>query len=114
MKIFIALLIAFSSFGVFGQFNSETDVITYMDGKKFYNSVDGLTMEYGYLSEYNTFGIKLTNKYNAVFNIINVSITPYESFAYLNGMFLSTGDNIEFTLFKGKAVSGESNFILMK
>jgi hypothetical protein len=114
MKNLIVLLITFSSWGVFSQFSSETDVITYLDGKKFYNSEYGLTMEYGYLSEYNTYGIKLTNKYNAVFNFINVSITPYESFASLNGMSLSSGDNLEFTLYKGKAVAEGSEYILIK
>lgn len=114
MKIFIALFITFFSSGIFAQFSSETDVITYMDGKKFYNSMDGLTMEYGYISEYNTYGIKLTNNYSAVFYMINVEITPYESFAYLKGMLVSNGENLEFTLYKGKATSGGQDWILKK
>ena len=55
-------------------FNEDSDVITFMDGKTFFNSDNGLEIEYGYISSYNTYGIKVLNKNGARFYFINVNI----------------------------------------
>ncbi|MFM7666944.1 MAG: hypothetical protein ACKO7D_01990 [Bacteroidota bacterium] len=87
-------------------FESDVDVITYMDNKVFHDSSSGLNVEYGYISAYNTYGIKVTNKNDAVFYFINVSIDTYGSSADLYGMSPTTGDNFGFRLFKGKLIVG--------
>ena len=87
-------------------FESDVDVITYMDGKVFYDSNSGLNVEYGYISSYNTYGIKVTNKNDAIFYFINVGIDTYGSSADLFGMSPTTGDNFGFRLFRGKLVVG--------
>lgn len=109
MKLSILCTLFFlTTSAVFGQasFNSDADVITYMEGKKFYSSSSGLELEYGYISAYNTYGIKVLNKNGARFNFINVDITVYGSFADLYGMSPDTGSNFGFRLFKGKLVVG--------
>ena len=87
-------------------FESDVDVINYMDGKVFYDSNSGLNVEYGYISSYNTYGIKVTNKNDAIFHFINVGIDTYGSSADLFGMSPTTGDNFGFRLFRGKLVVG--------
>jgi hypothetical protein len=87
-------------------FESDVDVINYMDGKVFYDSNSGLNVEYGYISSYNTYGIKVTNKNDAIFYFINVGIDTYGSSADLFGMSPTTGDNFGFRLFRGKLVVG--------
>jgi hypothetical protein len=43
-------------------FESESNVISYMDGKTFYSSENGIEIQYGYISAYNTYGITASNK----------------------------------------------------
>jgi hypothetical protein len=98
-------------------FSDETDVMSYMDGKSFYNSENGLTIKYGYISSYNTYGIIVTNKNAATFYFINVDISAYDTFADLYGMSAEDGSNFGFRLFKGRLVVGygepnESTFYL--
>lgn len=95
---------------VYGQsnlFESESDIIAYMDNKVFYNSTSGLEIEYGYISALNTYGIKVKNKNDAQFSFINVDITPYGSFADLYGMSIEDGSTFGFRLYRGKLVIGE-------
>ena len=69
-KILIVLLIVFSLNNINGQtgtFNNEGEVTRYMDGKTFKNSDNGMTIEYGYISSYNTYGIKVKNQYGNIF-----------------------------------------------
>ena len=87
-------------------FESEGDVINYLDGKTFYNSDYGMHKEYGYISAFTSYGISVTNKNGAHFNFINVYITTYGSFADLIGMCLDNGDNFGFRLYSGKTDCG--------
>lgn len=82
------------------------DVLSYMEGKTFFNSSSGLEIEYGYISSYNTYGIKVKNKNGGKFYFINVQITAYGSFADLYGMGASDGSNFGFRLYKGKLIVG--------
>ena len=98
-------------------FNEDSDVITFMDGKTFFNSDNGLEIEYGYISFYNTYGIKVLNKNGSRFYFINVNITCYGSSADLFGMSAEDGGNFGFRLYKnklvvGKGESGEQTFYL--
>ena len=98
-------------------FNEDSDVITFMDGKTFFNSDNGLEIEYGYISSYNTYGIKVLNKNGSRFYFINVNITCYGSSADLFGMSAEDGGNFGFRLYKnklvvGKGESGEQTFYL--
>lgn len=88
-------------------FNEVSDVITFMDGKTFFNSDNGLEIEYGYISSYNTYGIKVLNKNGARFYFINVNITCYGSSADLFGMSAEDGANFGFRLYKNKLVVGK-------
>ena len=87
-------------------FNEEGQVISYMDGKTFYNTENGLEIEYGYISSYNTYGIKVKNKNGAKFYFINVNIDTYGSYADLYGMSAENGSNFGFRLFRSKLVVG--------
>ena len=115
--IIATLLLTFGSAKAQSLFNEESNVISYMDGKSFYNSNNGLTIEYVYISSYNTYGIKVKNKEGGKFYFINVNITTYGTFADLFGMSADTGSNFGFRLYKGKLVvgrgeSGEQTFDL--
>lgn len=98
-------------------FNDESNVISYMDGKTFYNEDSGLELEYGYISSYNTYGIKVKNKNGVRFYFINVEITTYGTYADLYGMSAEDGGNFGFRLYKGKLIvgrgeTGEQTFYL--
>lgn len=106
-KLLLAFLLLFTTGLVNAQrFNTDSDVITYMDGKKFVDSESGMQIEYRYISEYNTYGIVVTNKLNAVFYFINVSIDNYGNSSDLYGMSVSSGDNFGFRLFERKLIVG--------
>lgn len=119
-KILIVLLIVFSLNKINGQtgiFNNEGEVTRYMDGKTFKNSENGMTIEYGYISTYNTYGIKVKNQYGNRFYFINVKISCYGRFADLYGMSTDNGSNFGFRLYRdrlivGKGEPGEQTFYL--
>ena len=105
------------SFSYAQTFEDEISVITYLEGKTFYNSENGLQIEYGYISAFNTYGIKVLNKNGATFHFINVEITPYGSFADLYGMSLDDGQSFGFRaypkkLIVGRGEAGEQTFYL--
>jgi hypothetical protein len=122
MRLFVGSLFLLANSFFYAQsvyFESDVDVITYMDNKVFHDSGSGLNVEYGYILAYNTYGIKVTNKNDAVFYFINVSIDIYGSSADLYGMSPTTGDNFGFRLFKGKLIVGygedeQINFYLVE
>ena len=107
LLILTIVLLTFGSAKAQSLFNEESDVISYMDGKSFYNSDNGLTIEYGYISSYNTYGIKVKNKDGGKFYFINVEITTYGTSADLYGMSADTGSNFGFRLYKGKLIVGK-------
>ena len=115
--ILATMLCAFGFVNAQSLFVEESNVITYMDGKSFYNSDNGLTIEYGYIPSYNTYGIKVKNKDGGRFYFINVEITTFGTFADLYGMSADNGGNFGFRLYKGKLIvgrgeSGEQTFYL--
>ncbi len=121
MKYSLILISLLFSIGIgFSQsvlFEEESDVISYMEDKTFYNNDNGLEVEYGYISSYNTYGIKVKNKNDVQFYFINVEITPYGSSADLFGMSAEDGSNFGFRLYSqklivGKGESGEQTFYL--
>ena len=87
-------------------FDDDGRVISYLDGKTFYNSDNGLEIKYGYISSYNTYGIKVSNKNGATFYFINVDITPRGSYADMYGMNPNDGSNFGYRLFRNKLVVG--------
>jgi hypothetical protein len=117
----LTYLLLFLSFQIVNaqsvSFNTESDVVSYMDGKTFYNSNNGLELEYGYISSYNTYGIKVKNMNGIRFYFINVQVSCYGSFADLYGVGVSDGSNFGFRLYNGKLIvgkgeSGEQTFYL--
>lgn len=108
-KIILLLSILCSVFQLKAQstlFASESDVVAFMEGKKFVNADNGLQIEYGYISSYNTYGIKVINKSGVKFYFINVDITTYGSFADLYGSSATDGSNFGFRLYKNKLIVG--------
>ncbi|MFM7233605.1 MAG: hypothetical protein ACKOZM_03375 [Flavobacteriales bacterium] len=87
-------------------FDSSMDVISYMDGRTYYNSSSGMEISFGYVSEMNTVGIRVKNKHDAEFAFINCDITCYGRYADIYGMSPETGGNFGFRLFDGKIVIG--------
>jgi hypothetical protein len=110
MKNLLILAIMLLSFGFAKSqsvyFESEIDVISYMEGKVFYDDERGMNIKYGYISSFGTYGITVTNKNNAVFYFINVNIDAYGSSADLYGMSPTSGNNFGFRLFRGKLIVG--------
>lgn len=90
-------------------FKEESNVVTFMDGKTYFNPSNGLVIEYGYISQYNTYGIKVKNKNGLNFYFINVNISPYGSFADLNGISPENGANFGFRLYRSKLIVGYGN-----
>ena len=87
-------------------FENTSDVIMYMENKTFYNSDYDLTIEYGFIPSYVTYGIVLINNGGAKSQFINVDITCYGSFADLYGMSPIDGSNFGFRLYIGKLIVG--------
>jgi len=109
MKTFLLPLFFLFNLVVFAQsepFTDDSEVISYMEGKTFVNSSNGLEISYGYISSYNTYGIQVKNKNGAKFYFINVEITAYGNSADLYGMSAEDGSNFGFRLFAGKLVVG--------
>jgi hypothetical protein len=105
LSSFILLMISFVN-AQSDPFNNDGQVIQYLNGKTFYNSDNGLEIEYGYIPSYNTLGIKVNNKYGVKFYFINVNIKTYTNYADLFGMSAENGSNFGFRLFKSKLVVG--------
>jgi hypothetical protein len=108
-KLLIITFILFATGLVKAQsvyFESDSDVRTYMEGKVFYDDERGMNIKYGFISSYGTYGITVTNKYNAVFYFINVNIDTFGSSADLYGISPTSGDNYGFRLFRGKLIVG--------
>ena len=87
-------------------FSETSDVVSYMDTKSFSNDEIGMTISYGYISKYNTYGIIVVNKFDITFYYINVSVSANGSFANLYGMSPEDGSNFGFRLFNGRLVIG--------
>jgi hypothetical protein len=107
----LAILLTFLSLPLhqcFAQssFEEYSDVVTYMDSKSFSNSEMGLEISFEYISEYNTYGIVVLNKFDVKFYYINVNVNLYGSFADLYGMNPEDGSNFGFRLFKEKLIVG--------
>lgn len=118
--VLIYALLAFSiSESKAQSFNNEGQVVSFMEGKEFKNSGNGLVIEYGYISSLNTYGIKVKNKRGDKFHFINVKIDCYGSFADLYGMSTKNGSNFGFRLYRnklivGKGEPGESTYYLSR
>ena len=84
----------------------EMNVISFMEGKEFYNSSYGLTISYGYISRYNTYGIISVNREGARFYFINCDINAFGSYADINGMSPEDGRNFGFRVFSNRLIVG--------
>ena len=108
-SIILFLFVVFCSLNGKSQtspFIYESDVVSFMNGKSFYNSDIGLEIQFGYISEYNTNGIKVSNKNGAKFYYINCVIDTYSSYADVFGMSPIDGSNFGFRLYKSKLIVG--------
>lgn len=104
------LILGFTSFGLKSQsvyFHSESDVISYLEGRTFFNLEKGLEIQYKYLSSYGTYGIQIKNKYGDTFNYINVNIDVYGRSADLFGMNPNDGGSFGFRLYDGELIVGK-------
>jgi hypothetical protein len=100
------MYISFNGFAQTSTFDDEANVISFMDGKTFSNSSNGLDIQYGYISSYNTYGIKVTNKYGDKYYYINCNIDTYGTYADIYGMSPNDGSNFGFRLYKTKLIVG--------
>jgi hypothetical protein len=106
IAILIVVLLATMN-NLFGQsFRNDSDVQSYLEGKTYYNSELNLRIQYGYISNYNTYGIKVKNKFGDQFYYVNVSISTYDSFADLFGIGSSDGRQFGFRLYGNKLIVG--------
>ena len=87
--------------------SDKTDVIAYMKDKTFVNYDLGIELEYGYISQYNTYGITLKNikNGNKVY-YFNCNIKAYGSFADISGMSVTDNSNFSFRLYKNRIIVG--------
>lgn len=84
-----------------------TDVIRFMENKTYYNSETDVELDFGYISSYNTYGIKLkSNKSGRTMYFINCDIEAYGSFADVSGTSTSDDSNFKFRLYKNRVVIG--------
>ena len=104
--IFILSLFTNLSFSQTILFDNDMDVISFMEGKTFYNSDNGLQIQYGYSSRYNTNCIMIQNDKGDKFYHVNVSIETHGSYADLFGMNPDNGSNFGFRLFRNKLIVG--------
>lgn len=110
MKRFLLIATILLTFGAAkGQttFSDMTDVITFMKDKTYYNSDLDIEIEFGFISSYNTYGIKLkSNKNGNVLYYINCDIEANGSYADISGISSTDGGNFRFRLYKTKLIVG--------
>jgi hypothetical protein len=88
-------------------FSDMTDVITFMENRTYYNSETDIELEFGYISSYNTYGIKLKSiKNSRTIYFINCDVNCFGAFADISGTNESDGSNFKFRLYKNKIVVG--------
>ncbi len=88
-------------------FPNETNVMTFMKDKTFINSELGVELQYGYISEYNTYGITLKGiKSGSKLYYFNCDIKAYGSFANISGISVTDGSIFRFRLYKNKIIVG--------
>ena len=86
-------------------YNSDTEVIKYLDGKTFADG-SGMTISYGYISSINTYGITITNKQGNKFIYFNCDIKPRGRYCDIYGISTTNGENFGFRAFKDRLVVG--------
>lgn len=107
LLLIATILLTFSGAQAQSTFSDMTDVIKFMENKTYYNSDMDTELEFGYISSYNTYGIKLkSNKSGRTMYFINCDIEAYGSFADVSGTSTSDGSNFKFRLYKTKIVVG--------
>jgi hypothetical protein len=88
-------------------FSNETDVITFMKDKTYINSDMGIELQYGYISEYNTYGITLKGiKSGSKIYYFNCTVKVYGSFADISGISVTDGSNFRIRLYRNRIVVG--------
>jgi hypothetical protein len=108
-KIIFLYLILFSGLSVKAQakLNSTSDVINFMENKTYYNSELNISLEFEYVSNYNTYGIILKSIRSGQKNYyINCDINSYGSFADVAGISPNDGSDFKFRLYTNRIVVG--------
>lgn len=107
LLLIATILLTFAGAQAQSTFSDMTDVIKFMENKTYYNSDMNTELEFGYISSYNTYGIKLkSNKSGRTMYFTNCDIEVYGSFADVSGTSTSDGSNFKFRLYKTKIVVG--------
>jgi hypothetical protein len=102
MKTLLFILFTSISYLNFAQFTTESQVVSYMSGKEFYNESYGMKVGYEFIPKFNSYGIVCVNKNSEKFYYINCSVRPYGSSADINGMSSDGGGNFGFRVYSGK------------
>jgi hypothetical protein len=88
-------------------FSNMPDVIKFMENKTFYNSDLDIELEFGYISAYNTYGIKLKSNNNGNTSyFINCDVKAYTKYADISGLNPNSGENFKFRLYDTKVIVG--------
>lgn len=105
--LLVTILLTFGAAKAQSTFSDMTDVIKFMENKTYYNSEMGIELELGYISSYNTYGIKLkSNKSGNTMYFINCDIESHGSYANVSGTSSTDGSNFNFRLYKTKIIVG--------
>ena len=87
------LMFTFMTIGAFAQTNFETegDVLNYLEGKTFYSNNGSIQVKIGYSSELNSYGVILNGK-KTHFNLDITVLSP--TIAVVKGASLSNPDGV--------------------
>jgi hypothetical protein len=89
---------------------SQTDIVDYLEGRKFKNARTGLVVTYGYISHLNTSGMKFTNSYGDNHYFMNCTIekSSDERFAvFTDCMNVETGGGV------GKIIAYRNKLVIV-
>lgn len=100
IKLFIISCFVFNLLSA--QFTTESQVVSHMSGKDFYNESYQMTVSYEFLPTMNTYGIKCVNGSGEKFYYINCSIRPYGSSADINGADPYSGKSFGFRVYDNR------------
>lgn len=100
IKLFIISCFVFNLLSA--QFTTESQVVSHMSGKDFYNESHQMTVSYEFLPTMNTYGIKCVNGSGEKFYYINCSIRPYGSSADINGADPYSGKSFGFRVYDNR------------
>ena len=95
-------------------FEDQGSFLSYFENKVFVHNETGMTLGYGYISSYNTYGILLKTSRGGKAYFINCDIKLYGSFAIVTGTDPYDDSTHKITFYKDKLKYSDGSIFYLK